>query len=196
MIFQSGTKRTDIGTIRTETNGTNQTVMLAQFEPKWVALTHRNQWHKSNRCNQLEMPFVLKDEKTKTFRGISMKFFTDSFYQLDHFYGGDTRVIQKAGEYFNKGIRSYQSKDYESSIKNFTKSYELDPKNIDALYNRAAIYYETGKLELACKDWNELSELGQKRGMELLKNNCKKTTYNIGYNSLRPLVKTRNFSYL
>ncbi len=137
--------------------------------------------NKFKHLDKLEMPFVLKDEKTKTFRGISMKFFTDSFYQLDHFYGGDTRVIQKAGEYFNKGIRSYQSKDYESSIKNFTKSYELDPKNIDALYNRAAIYYETGKLELACKDWNELSELGQKRGMELLKNNCKKTTYNNGY---------------
>ncbi|RED43402.1 TPR repeat protein [Seonamhaeicola aphaedonensis] len=126
----------------------------------------------------LEMPFVLKDEKTKTFRGISMKFFTNSFYQLDHFYGGDTRIIQKAGEYFNKAINSYQNKDYESSIKNFTKSYELDPKNIDALYNRAAIYYEIGKLELACKDWNELSELGQKKGIELLKNNCKKTTYN------------------
>ena len=75
---------------------------------------------------------------------------------------------------------SYQNKDYDNSIKNFTKSYELDPKNIDALYNRAAIYYETGKLELACKDWNELSELGQKRGIELLRNNCKKTTYNNG----------------
>ncbi len=129
----------------------------------------------------LEMPFVLKDEKAKTFRGISMTFFTDSFYQLDHFYGGDTRVIQKAGEYFNKGIKSYQNKDYENSIKNFTKSYELDPKNIDALYNRAAIYFKTGELESACKDWNELSKLGQKRGIELLKNNCKKTTYNNGY---------------
>jgi len=137
--------------------------------------------NKFKHLETLEMPFVLKDEKTRTFRGISMKFFTNSFYQLDHFHGGDTRVIQKAGEYFNKGIKFYQNKDYESSIKNFTKSYELDPKNVDALYNRAAIYYETGKLELACKDWNELSELGQKRGIELLKNNCKKTTYNNGY---------------
>ncbi len=92
------------------------------------------------------------------------------------------RVIQKAREYFNKGISSYQSKDYENSIKNFTKSYELDPKNIDALYNRAAIFFEIEKLELACKDWNELSELGQKRGIELLKKNCKKTTYNNVYN--------------
>ena len=118
------------------------------------------------------MSFVLKDEKTKTFRGISMKFFTDSFYQLDHFYGGDIRLNQKAAEYFNKAINDYQNKDYESSIKNFSRSYELDPKNIDALYNRAAIYYETGILDLACKDWNELSELGQKRGIELLNNNC------------------------
>lgn len=129
----------------------------------------------------VEMPFVLKDEKTKTFRGISIKFFTDSFYQLDHIYGGDIKLNQKAGEYFNKAINAYQNKDYKNSIMNFTKSYELDPKNIDALYNRAAIYYETGQVELACKDWNELSELGQKKGIELLKNNCKKTTYNNGY---------------
>ncbi|WBX77960.1 hypothetical protein PG911_06810 [Tenacibaculum ovolyticum] len=132
---------------------------------------------KLNRFKHLEtikIPFVIKDKKTKTFRGISMKFFTDSFYQLDHFYGGDTKVIKEAGEYFNKGIKAYQNKDYKSSIENFTKSYELDPKNIDALYNRAAIYYETRKFKLACKDWNELSQLGQKGGIELLKNNCKK----------------------
>lgn len=130
----------------------------------------------------LEVPFVLKDEKTKTFRGISMKFFTTSFYQLDHYYGGDIRVIKKAGEYFSKAINAYRNKDYNNSIEYFSKSYELDPKNIDALYNRAAIFYETEKNELACKDWNELSELGQKRGIELLKNNCKKTTYNNSYN--------------
>lgn len=126
----------------------------------------------------LELPFVFKDEKTRTFYGISMKFFTDSFYLLDNYYGGETRVIQKAGEYFNKAIKAYQNKDFNTSIEYFTKSYKLDPKNIDALYNRATIYYETEKMELACKDWNELSELGQKKGIELLKKKCKKTTYN------------------
>lgn len=137
-----------------------------------------NLWNldKFKNIETLEMPFVLKDVKNKIFQGISMKFFTDSFYQLDHFYGGEIRIIQKAGEYFNKGIKAYQNKDYENSIKNFTKSYELDPINIDALYNRAAILFETGNQELACKDWNVLAKLGQKNGIELLKNNCKKTT--------------------
>lgn len=130
----------------------------------------------------LELPFVFKDEKTRTFYGISMIFFTDSFYRLDNYYGGDTRVIQKAGKYFNKAIKAYQNKNFNTSIEYFTKSYKLDPKNIDALYNRAAIYFETRKTELACKDWNELSELGQKKGIELLKNNCNKTTYNNVYN--------------
>jgi tetratricopeptide (TPR) repeat protein len=130
----------------------------------------------------LELPFVFKDEKTRTFYGISMIFFTDSFYLLDNYYGGETSDIEKAGKYFSKAINSYQNKDFNRSIEYFTKSYSLDSKNIDALYNRASIYYEIGKIELACKDWNELSELDQKRGIELLKNNCKKTTYNTVYN--------------
>ncbi|MEP5254563.1 MAG: tetratricopeptide repeat protein [Winogradskyella arenosi] len=126
----------------------------------------------------LQMPFVLKDEKTKTYRGITVKFFTDSFYQLDNFYGGDIRVIQKARTHFNKGLKAYQKKKYEDAITFFSKSYRLDSKNIDALYNRAAIHYETGKLVLACKDWEELSQLGQIKGTTLFTNHCRKPTTN------------------
>ena len=129
----------------------------------------------------LELPFVLKDQKTKMFQGFSMKFFTTSFYKLNNSNGGDLNLILKAGEYFSKAINAYQNKEYNKSIEYFSKSYELDPINIDALYNRAAIYYETGKIELACKDWIELSNLGQKGGIELLKKYCKKTTYNTLY---------------
>lgn len=126
----------------------------------------------------LELPFVLKKEKIKLLRRIEMRFFTTSFYRLDNYPGEHPRILKKAGEYFSKAIKAYQNKDYNSSIEYFSKSYKLDKKNIDALYNRAAIYYEIGKIELSCKDWNELSKLGQKRGIELLRNNCKKTTYN------------------
>jgi len=121
----------------------------------------------------ITLPFVLKDKKTKTVWGISMKFFTTSFYYLDTVHGGDLKTNQKAGEYFAKAIKAFQNKEYENSIFCFSKSYELDSKNIDALYNRAAVYYEMGKTELACKDWISLSQLGQKRGMELLNNHCK-----------------------
>lgn len=126
-----------------------------------------------NRIKTIQLPFILKDKKTKTSWGISMKFFTTSFYHLDTVHGGDLNTNIKVGEYFAKAIEAFQSKDYNNSIFYFSKSYELDSKNIDALYNRTAIYHEIGKTELACKDWRELSQLGQKKGKELLNNHCK-----------------------
>lgn len=41
---------------------------MAQVEPKWVAQTHRNDWHKLNRNNQL-LGYLGKDElETRNYR--------------------------------------------------------------------------------------------------------------------------------
>ncbi|MBC3847609.1 hypothetical protein H8K90_14525 [Winogradskyella echinorum] len=120
----------------------------------------------------IKLPFVFRDEKTKTFRGITIVFFTNSYKKLDEIYGDDIYDIRDAKKFFNKGLKAYQKNDFEKAINFFTKSYNLDSVNIDALYNIAAIYYETGSLELACVNWKKLSELGQKRGISLLENHC------------------------
>jgi len=74
------------------------------------------------------------------------------------------KTIKESTRFFSKGLANYQNKKYELAIKNFTKNYELDSSQIDALYNRALIFYTMGQKDKACDDWAKLKELGQKKG--------------------------------
>ena len=127
-----------------------------------------------NDYESIELPFVLKSEITKTYRGIKVIFFTNNLSELEKVYGGKLEDIRKSSEFFEKGIKAYQEKKYTKAIEYFTESYKIDPKNIDALYNKAAVYFESGNTENACIVWKEISELGQVNGIELYKNYCNK----------------------
>ena len=128
--------------------------------------------------NSISIPFVLKDENKERFRGISIKYFTDSFYQLDNFYGGDVGINMLAGELYSKGVEAYENENYSLAIELFTESYQLDPKNIDALYNRAAVFYKLGHKELACNDWKTLAKLEQMEAIKLIEEHCQTTNNN------------------
>jgi tetratricopeptide (TPR) repeat protein len=125
-----------------------------------------------NDFESIEIPFVLKSEITKKYWGIKTIFFTEDLNELEIVYGGKAEDIRKASDYFNKGIIAYQEKKYLKAIECFTESYKIDNKNIDALYNKAAVYFESGDKENACKVWKEISEIGQVNGKELYLNNC------------------------
>jgi tetratricopeptide (TPR) repeat protein len=120
----------------------------------------------------IELPFVLKSEITKTYRGIKVIFFTQNLSELEIVYGGKAENNRKASELFTKGINAYQEKKYSKAIEYFTESYKFDPKNIDALYNKAAVFFESGDINNACKVWQEILQLGQISGKELHQNYC------------------------
>ncbi|MFH7010861.1 hypothetical protein ACHRV5_03260 [Flavobacterium sp. FlaQc-52] len=80
--------------------------------------------------------------------------------------------LRKSSDYFNKALVAYQQKRYSESITYFTESYNFDRKNIDALYNKAAVYFESGDKENACKVWLEISMLGQVNAKQLFLDNC------------------------
>lgn len=125
-----------------------------------------------NDFESIEIPFVLKSEITKRYWGIKVIFFTEDLNEFEIVYGGKSEDIRKASDYFNKGIIAYQEKKYLKAIEYFTESYKIDKKNIDALYNKGAVYFESGDKENACKVWKEISEIGQVNGKELYLNNC------------------------
>lgn len=120
----------------------------------------------------IELPFVLKSEITKTYWGIKTIFFTQDLNELEIIYGGKAENNRKGSELFNKGIKAYQEKKYSKAIEYFTESYKIDPKNIDALYNKAAVLFESGDKDNACNVWREISNLGQVNGKELYQNYC------------------------
>lgn len=120
----------------------------------------------------VELPFVLKMEYTHFFRGIKLLFFTNNLNDINKAYGTRLEDLKNSSVLFEKGIKAYQKKKYIKAVEFFSKSYEINPKNIDALYNKAAVYFEFGDIENACIVWNKISELGQVEGKKLYKNNC------------------------
>jgi tetratricopeptide (TPR) repeat protein len=120
----------------------------------------------------IEIPFVLKSEITKSFRGISVIFFTDDLTEFDRLYGASMDDLKRSSDCFNKGLIAYQEKRYPESIVYFTESYRSNPKNIDALYNKAIAYFESGDKKNACQVWLELSILGQVDAKKIFLENC------------------------
>jgi len=144
---------------------------------KTVKKVFDNSFDKWNLTNfedyeSIELAFVLQSEITKTYRGIKVIFFTNDLKEFEILYGGKLDDLKKSSEFFQKGIIEYQKKKYDKAIEYFTESYKYDSKNIDALYNKAAMYFESGDLKNACNTWKEISELGQVPARELYQNNC------------------------
>lgn len=120
----------------------------------------------------IEIPFVLQSEITKRYWGISVIFFTKDLSEFERLSGGNMDDLRNSSVCFNKALVAYQEKRYIESIALFTESYKFNPKNIDALYNKAAVYFESGDKENACKVWLEISILGQSNAKELYLENC------------------------
>lgn len=123
--------------------------------------------------DKVSIDFVLIMEKTKTFRGLNIALFTDSFTQLKGLYGLPLEIIRESNKYYKMGIEYYNNNQLELAIENFTKSYEVNHTLIDALYNRAASYYNLGKFKEACQDWKTLNNLEQVEGAKMYRNKCK-----------------------
>ncbi|KIC02202.1 hypothetical protein OA88_09945 [Flavobacterium sp. JRM] len=125
-----------------------------------------------NEYESIEIPFVLKSEITKTYWGITVIFFTNDLNQLEIVYGVKAENIRKSDVFFDKAVNAYKDKKIQKAIDFFTQSYKFDPKNIDALYNKAAAYFELGEKDNACNVWKEISNLGQVSAKELYQYNC------------------------
>lgn len=122
--------------------------------------------------DSVQLPFILDSEITKRYWGIKVIFFTNDINEFEIVYSGNLENNRKSSDLFNKALIAYEKKEYLKAIEYFSESYRLDSKNLDALYNKAAIYFESGDQNNACKTWKEISDLGQVNGKYLYSNNC------------------------
>lgn len=118
----------------------------------------------------VELPFVF--EVKKIGRATNILFFTNDVNRFDNKYGITLPKMAEGSNYFKKAIQLFQEKKFLSAADFFEKSFEADPRNIDALYNKAASYAGLGDKENTCKVWKQISDLGQVNGKELYLNNC------------------------
>lgn len=129
-------------------------------------------FHKYNKNDLIRISFVGKTENIESLKAVKFVFYHDSYEYLDR--QADTRLedITLASQHFQEGIEDVGNNNFDSAIENFSQSYELNPVLIDAIYNRASVYYAIGKVDDACIDWKYLSDLGQKGAANSLAEFC------------------------
>lgn len=120
----------------------------------------------------IEIPFIYQVKKDEWVRGTDIRFFVDDVTIFNHIMGVTIENQQKSLNYFKKAFELYQEKKFLKAAELFEKSFEIDPRNLDALYNKAAAFSEIGDKENACKTWKRISDFGQVSAQELYKNNC------------------------
>lgn len=121
---------------------------------------------------QINIPFFIIVNNEGRSRSTKIKLFATEKKDLLADYGKSLKVMNESSSFFSRGLNAYNNKNYRKAISNFSRSYEIDPSFIDALYNRATTYLEINELKSACNDWLELKNLGQTTGELLYLQNC------------------------
>lgn len=118
---------------------------------------------------KVKLPFYFRNNYGKFISTFEFSFGINTLQYSDD---NPANKAKKSDELYTKGLVAYKESNYDNAIEYFTKAYQYDNSNLDALYSRAAIYYYTNKKEEACMDWKTLSELGQKKGTDSYNQYC------------------------
>ncbi len=86
----------------------------------------------------------------------------------------DSIDASESNFYLMQGNILVEEKRYATAIKNLSKSIELDPRNIDAYYARAAAYALIKDTPKMCGDLLQLKHMEQTKGTDLWKKFCEK----------------------
>ncbi len=126
--------------------------------------------------NKIYIPFIIKSESYK-FKGGSHKgtpifYFLENVNDIDKIYGIKMEDLRASGDNFQNGIIAYQNKEYEKAIFLFMKSFQIDNRNIDALYNSASIYSILNDKIKMCDCLKKLKDLEQTEGTRQYNENC------------------------
>ncbi len=76
---------------------------------------------------------------------------------------------------YNNGVKKFQEGDYPGAINEFTEALSFNPKDIDALYNRAVARLKLKDTEGACIDLKAVKLLGKNDADQLLKKYCEQS---------------------
>ena len=67
----------------------------------------------------------------------------------------DEERLLQANEWFERGLKYNQNKEYDKSIEAYTSAIALDPNDAAAYNNRGNAYYDKGQRDRAIKDYNK-----------------------------------------
>lgn len=125
---------------------------------------------------KIYIPFLIKSEsysyKGGNYKGSPIFYFINNIEDVEKIYGIKMEDLRSSSENFQNGIIEYQNKEYDKAIEFFMKSYEIDNRKIDALYNIAAIYSLINDKTKMCQCLKKLKDLEQTEGTKQYDENC------------------------
>jgi periplasmic protein TonB len=101
---------------------------------------------------------------------------------------------RRATDFYNDGVKLVNENKPESAIKRFEKCLEINPNDVDALYNAGAVYHKLGQLDMACKSWSAIRSLGKTDGNSLLQEHCGIAIPQDSLATHKPVEKVPEFS--
>lgn len=122
----------------------------------------------------VELPFVLMSQDNYFYHSIRFHYFTNDIDAVRLKQGGSVfdRGLSKVA--FDEGLQAITKNDFKEAIELFEYAYQLDPLNIDAIYNKAAMLYKSGDTENACLTWKEIADMGRAEAATMVKTYCNK----------------------
>lgn len=88
-----------------------------------------------------------------------------NLYSLDFNFADDNGPtllqLEESNKSFKSAIEQFKNNNFNKAIELFDHSAKVNPKNIDAYYNSAAINFSIGRKTEACKTWEFLKNEGQ-----------------------------------
>lgn len=145
-----------------------------------IAKTYNN-WNLSDFKNfdKVYLPFIIKSYYENVGDGWSSKgtpiyYFIDNISDINKIYGIKIQDLRIADDNFRNGVKAIQDSKYDKAINYFNKSYEIDTRKIDALYNIANIYLFKKDLINECIYLQKLKDLEQVEGIKRYNEKCEK----------------------
>lgn len=127
--------------------------------------------------DKIYLPFVIRCSHEKFSNGMTLKgcpifYYMNNVNDTYKIYSISTQDLQLSNDNFIKGIKAIQDNKYDKAIQYFNKSYEIDNRKIDALYNIANIYsYQKDNIN-ECKYLQKLKDLEQTEGIKSYNLKC------------------------
>jgi tetratricopeptide (TPR) repeat protein len=130
-------------------------------------------WHLPIEGLHVKVPFTLA--AVKDGRSLDIRFRENDFSYFERIPGGFTGP-EYARMYasLDKGSKLMNEGDFKNAITHLTKVIDMDPLNVEVVYDRASCHFKVGNTELACRDWKYLKDLDQVKGTKLYNEHCAK----------------------
>jgi len=73
---------------------------------------------------------------------------------------------------YNRGVSKDKLKDYKGAIIDYSMAIKINPKKIEAYFNRGLAEIYLGQKESGCIDFSKAGELGDVNAYEMIKKYC------------------------